>query len=117
MHAKSGGRMQWLWIEPGDRNGIDDYFERVSEREREQERVMIGGWEYFLYSDGKTVALCRTKGCAGRPWLTEVVPHEAHGISDEDLELAVRYWTGGAADPGSYRVSSHIEKKLRALLE
>jgi hypothetical protein len=45
------------------------------------------------------------------------VDHEKHGIDDDDLEEAVSLDEGSFSKPGYHQISSHIETKLRVLLD
>ena len=46
-----------------------------------------------------------------------VLDHENHGISDLELEDAIRTMTGDRCQDGWYQMSGHIERKIRVLLE
>lgn len=109
--------MQWLRVEPGDQNQIDDFFDKMIERAAEEQWVLIGQWYYYLYVHGRQVDLCRTRGGKGQPSLTEIISPSQYGISDDDLECAVHYWTCGTYESGHYRISPLIERKLRILFE
>ncbi len=113
-------KMNWLRIESDVNNEIDR-LDRLTEhrgQEAEDTFVMIGQWDYYLYAvHGKHIELHRTQRRFGQPTLTEVVTPGHYAISDEDLACAVRYWTGGTYQPGCYRISPLIERKLRIHFE
>ena len=110
-------KLRWLRINPGAKYKIDDPFERLVEESDDEMWVLIGQWYYSLYVHNKNIDLCRTQGKIGQPSLTEVMKHGHLGISDDDLEYAVNYESGGTFGSGRYRISPHIERKLRILFE
>lgn len=110
-------KMHWLRIGsvPDDRNY--DFFEKMIERASEDRWVMIGEWYYYLHLHGRDVDLCRTRGKMGTPSITEVLNPSHLAIADDDLECAVQYESCGKFEPGQYRISPLIERKLRILFE
>jgi len=109
--------MQWLRIESGDPDHLYDSLDIMTEKAAEEQWVLIGEWFYFLFVHGGQIDLCRTKVKKGYPSLTEVISPGQYAISDDDLECAVHYWTSGTYEPGVYRISPLIERKLRILFE
>ena len=109
--------MQWLRFQAGNNNEIDEFFEKFIEQAGEEKWVLIGQWYYYLHVHDAHIDLCRTQGKMGQPSLTEVIKPSELAISDEDLECAVHYWTCGSFEPGNYRISPLIERKLRILFE
>jgi hypothetical protein len=107
-------RLQWLRINPRD---FDDPLERLVDQANEEKWVLIGQWYYYLYVHDKHIDLCRTQGKIGQPSLTEVMKPVHLAISDDDLECAIHYGSGGTFDSGHYRISTLIERKLRILFE
>jgi len=63
------------------------------------------------------IDLCRNQGNLALPSIPEVIKHGVLAVSDDDLEYAVRYQSGGTFEPGYYRISPLIERKLRILFE
>jgi hypothetical protein len=61
--------------------------------------------------------LCRILPGGGKIYFHEIVDHEKHGISEDDLEEAISLDTGLFSKPGYHPVSAHIETKLRVLLD
>ena len=84
---------------------------------REEVRALVGGHYYFIRVREECVTLCRVPHLAAERSVHEVMDHRQHGISDDDLEHAIRMKMGHGFQPGYYEISDHIEKKLRALLD
>jgi hypothetical protein len=113
-------RMHWLQIGSDVNKEIENGLERQFEerlQESEDKFVLIGPWYYYLYVHGKNIELHRSQQKIGQPSFTEVVKPRYFAISDEDLECAVNYWSCGTSEPGHYRISPLIERKLRILFE
>lgn len=110
-------RPQWLRIKPGGHEEIDRFSQNMVGQAAEDAWVLIGQWYYYLFSHDTCIDLCRTKEKVGQPSLTEVMKPGELAISDDDLECAVHYETSGFTEPGTYRISSLIERKLRILFE
>ena len=84
---------------------------------REEIQAMVGGHYYFIRVREEYVALCRIPILARGEIRQEVLDHIQHGISDDDLCHAIGVRGGNTCQPGYYRISAHIEGKLRALLD
>lgn len=112
-------RSRWLIFEPGDQKGIDDdpHHMGPDAAAAEERWVLIGQWYYYLHTNGSTIDLYRTWLKPGQPALTEILDHDHHAISEDDLKYAVQYETCGVAERGYYRISPLIERKLRILFE
>jgi len=80
-------------------------------------RSQIGSSYFYIKSDEEGCAMCRIIHGGGKVYFHEIVDHQQHGISDEDIEHSVKMDPGTFALPGHYHISDHIEKKLRALME
>ncbi|HMZ30995.1 MAG TPA: hypothetical protein PLV88_01955 [Methanoregulaceae archaeon] len=111
LESGSGGRK----IGPWNYWGIIDDSRQIISQGNDEQRVLIGQWYYYLYSDGMRIDLCRTE--PGEPVFTEVMDPAYHAISYDDLEYAVQLETCGFPEPGYYRISPLIERKLRILFE
>lgn len=119
-NVPTGKKMRWLKTGPVREDGADSVMDRWFEQRKlsvEDKSVLIGQWYYYLSVRSKTIELHRTQQKAGQPTLTEVVQTEHCAISDDDLEGAVNYWSGGTFEPGCYSISPLIERKLRILFE
>ncbi len=112
-----GKKMQWLRFKTGPSDGKTDFFEKMIEQRSEDKWIPIGDWYYYLNVHGSEIHLCRTKGKRGLPSVTETMSPAHLAIADDDLECAVQYETCGTFEPGQYRISPLIERKLRILFE
>jgi hypothetical protein len=117
MYTNVERRMRWLRIGPYDQDRVWGFFDEITGQAAEEQWVLIGQWYYFLYVHDGRIDLCRTSVRKGQPALTEVISPGQYAISDDDLECAVHYWTCGTYEPGVYRISPLIERKLRILFE
>ena len=84
---------------------------------REEIRALVGGHYYFIRVKEECVTLCRVPLSSADRARHEVMDHIQHGISDDDLLHALRVLGTHISQPGCYRISGHIEGKLRALLD
>jgi len=84
---------------------------------REEIQAMVGGHYYFILVREECAMLCRVPILAQGEIRHEVMDHIQHGISDDDLCHAIGVRGGNACPPGYYRISDHVERKLRALLD
>lgn len=84
---------------------------------REEIRAMVGGHYYFIQVREECAMLCRVPLFAEERIRHEVMDHVQHGISDDDLDHALKMLGAHLSQPGYYEISDHIERKLRALLD
>ena len=84
---------------------------------REEIQAMVGGHCYFIEVREECALLCRFPILARGKIRHEVRDHIQHGISDDDLCHAVGVRGGNTPPRGYYRISEHVERKLRALLD
>jgi len=92
-------------------------YDEILEQLQEYHRSLIGSSYYYIRAENDRISLCRIVPGAGKIFFHEIVDHDKHGISDDDLEEAVSQDTGSFSTPGYFPVSSHIETKLRVLLD
>jgi hypothetical protein len=92
-------------------------YDEILEQLQEYHRTLIGSSYYYVRTQNDTITLCRIVPGAGKLFFHEIVDHEKHGISEDDLEEAVSLGEGSFNTPGYYPVSAHIETKLRVLLD
>jgi len=92
-------------------------YDEILEQLQEYHRSQIGSSYYYVRTVNDRVTLCRILPGAGKIFFHEIVDHEKHGISEEDLEEAVSLGEGKFTTPGYYPVSDHIETKLRVVLD
>ena len=92
-------------------------YDEIMEQLQEYHRSLIGTSYYYIRVENDRMVLCRIVPGAGKLFFHEIVDHEEHGISEDDLEEAVSMGEGVFSTPGYYPVSGHIETKLRVILE
>jgi len=111
------GKMRWILMPRGialaERSVQDSYLESMGG----DPRTAIGDSCYYITVLDNAAHLCRQPRERSRRGDLEVMDHENHGISTDDLEDAVRKAAGDHLVEGHYSISVHIEKKLRSLLE
>jgi hypothetical protein len=108
-------------VEPLPRYIMPDYSEpeyaAILEQLEHYQNSLVGRSYYYIRSNENCSTLCRIVPGGKNVFFHEIVNHQQHGISDEDIEEAIMRDTGEFTLPGHYPVSAHIEKKLRSLLE
>lgn len=92
-------------------------FEMIIRNFHGHEQAVIGRCYYYIRDDGRRRGLCRMMVGYGKLYSAEFVDHESHGISDDDIDDAIRIASRSHETPGYYHISDHIDKKLRSLLE
>jgi hypothetical protein len=110
--------MEMLWI-PAASGG-----EEILKRKRivpgnpmllTDDQILIGSSYYDIVQHGRCLMLRRLT-CHMKIMISDVIDYETYGITDVDIEDAVRYQE---EDPyrECYRISPLIESKLRAQLD
>lgn len=92
-------------------------YDEILEQLQEYQRSLIGSSYYYIRVENDRMFLCRILPGGGKIFYHEIVDHEKHGISEDDLEEAVCLDTGQLSKPGYHQISSHIESKLRVVLD
>jgi hypothetical protein len=92
-------------------------YDEILEQLQDYQRSQIGSSYYYIRAENDRMILCRILPGGGKIFFHEIVDHEKHGISDDDLETAVRLETGLLSKTGYHQISPHIEAKLRVVLE
>jgi hypothetical protein len=77
----------------------------------------IGNSYFFIRAQGNNASIYRTNLGYGRIYSLEVIDHLSYGISDDDIDHALRVPDPECEIQGFYPVSEHIEKKLRILFD
>jgi hypothetical protein len=117
IRKKGVKKMNWLPVLPLLEEGADPDLKEFMGGVEEDIRAMVGKHYYFIRVGAEGPALCRvplfTRGKLPR----EIMDHIQHGISDDDLYHAVGMKEGNHSAPGFYKISDHIEGKLRALFD
>ena len=73
----------------------------------------IGSSFFYLRTQGDHIALCRIMHGGGKIFFHETMDHRLQGITDCELEEAVRDDPGIFDGPGYHLISPQIEAKLR----
>ncbi|HVP25119.1 MAG TPA: hypothetical protein VMS81_03980 [Methanomicrobiales archaeon] len=117
IRKKGVKKMNWLPVLPLLEEGADPDLKEFMGGVEEDIRAMVGKHYYFIRVGAEGPALCRvplfTRGKLPR----EIMDHIQHGISDDDLYHAVGIKEGNHSPQGYYKISDHIEGKLRALFD
>jgi hypothetical protein len=117
LRKKPVKRMNWLPVLPLlDEGGEPDLQEFMGGVE-EDIRAMVGKHYYFIRCDAVGPALCRVPLFTKGKFPREVIDHSEHGVTDDDLYHAIGMGRGNTGVPGYFKISDHIEGKLRALLD
>lgn len=108
-------------IEPLPRYAMPDRSEPeyslILDELQDDAHSLIGKSYFYIKEDESGQMLCRVIHGGGRIFFHEIVDHRQHGISDEDIDLAVCQDAAPFELPGHFHISSLVEKKLRAFLE
>ena len=92
-------------------------YELILEQVQDYRQSLIGNSYYYIKAGDERCCLCRIIHGGGKVFFHELVDHDRHGISDEDIEQSVRMDTGSFSLPGYYPISPHVEQKLRVLYD
>jgi len=92
-------------------------YEIIFEQLQDYHKSMIGSSYYYIRAGDERCCLCRIVHGGGKVFFHELVDHQKHGISDEDIEESVRQDTGSFTLPEHYLISPNIEQKLRILYD
>lgn len=92
-------------------------YEAILAQLQEYHSSLVGSSYFYIRADDMAPMLCRIVYGGGKIYFHEVVDHEKHSISEDDIEDAIRLDTGALTLPGHYLISPHIEMKLRTLYE
>ncbi len=114
---KPGKKMVWLPVLPQLEEGADPDLREFMGGVEDDIRAMVGKHYYFIRVGAEGPSLCRVPLFTGGKFPREVLDHASHGISDDDLYDALGLKEGNHSVPGYYKISDHIEGKLRSLLE
>jgi hypothetical protein len=92
-------------------------FDQIIAHLSEYGTAMIGRSYFFIGSQGNYPSLYRAIVGYGRIYSSEVIDHHHYGISDDDIDHALRIAPPPCEIKGYYPISGHIEKKLRVLFD
>lgn len=117
MRKKGEKRMHWLPVLPILQEGGEPDLQAFMGGIGEDIRAMVGKHYYFIRCGVDGPTLCRVPLFTRGKFPREVIDHIEHGVTDDDLYHAVGIGKGNTSVPGYYKVSDHIEGKLRALFD
>lgn len=92
-------------------------YRAILEQLQDYQSSLIGSSYYYIHAGEGSCCLCRIVPGGGKIFFHEIVDHEKHGISDDDLEEAIQQDAGKLTIPSHYPISPHIEQKLRVLYD
>lgn len=92
-------------------------YELILEHIQHSANNLIGSSYFYIKADDRSCNLCRIIHGGGKIFFHELVDHEKNGISEDDINDAVRLGSGAFSIPDYYPISPHIEQKLRILYE
>ena len=92
-------------------------FDKIIVHLSESGTTMIGNSYFFIRAQGNNASIYRTNIAYGRIYSSEVIDHQRYGISDDDIDHALRVPASQCEIQGFYPISEHIEKKLRILFD
>ena len=117
LKKKGQKKMLWLPVLPVLQEGGDPDLQDFMGGVEDEVRAIVGKHYYFIRSSPEGAALCRVPLFTKGKFPREVIDHIQHGISDDDLYHAIGIRGGNPSPPGYYKISGHIEGKLRALFD
>jgi hypothetical protein len=82
-----------------------------------RQESFIGSSYYYIREDQDRCVLCCLSITGGYLYSVDVIDHIGHGISNEDIDEAVRMIEGDPVIPGHFHIDIHIENKLRTLFD
>ena len=83
----------------------------------DRQEAFIGSSYYYILADDRVSSLYRLTASGGTLYSVQTVDYPSYGISEEDLEDAVRESEEEPELLHHYHINAHIEKKLRSLLD
>jgi hypothetical protein len=117
LRKKPVKRMNWLPVLPLLDEGTDPDLKEFMGGIEDDIRALVGKHYYFIRVGVEGPALCRVPLFTRGKYPREIMDHIQHGISDEELYHAIGMKEGISSPQGYYKISDHIEGKLRALLD
>jgi hypothetical protein len=84
---------------------------------QEYHRSLIGSSYYYIRRCEEDPVLCRIIHGGGKVFFHEIIDHESHGISDDDLHDALIENSEAFTSKGYCNISAQIDSKLRVLFD
>jgi len=79
-------------------------YDEILAQLQDYHRSFIGSSYYYIRAENDRISLCRILPGGGKIFFHEIVDHEKHGISEDELEESVRFDMGSFSTPGYYPV-------------
>ncbi len=98
-------------------DGSEPEYEKILEELQNYRNSLIGRSYYYIRNRDESYFLCRIVHGGGQIFFHEIVDHRQHGISDDDIDDAIRQNENSQLVTGYFPISDHIEMKLRALTD
>jgi hypothetical protein len=92
-------------------------YEEILAQLQEYHRSLIGASHYYIRAENDRAYLCRILPGGGKIYFHEIVNHDKYGITEDELEEAVRLDKGSFTSPGYFPLSPPIETKIRVILD
>jgi len=92
-------------------------YELILDELHNQGRSQVGSSYFYIKKGNDSCSLCRLLYGGGKIFFHEVIDHDKHGISDDDIDQVIIQGTALAALPDHYFISPHIEMKLHTLID
>jgi hypothetical protein len=90
-------------------------YELIIEELHNQGKSQVGSSYFYIKKGDDWCSLCRIVYGGGKVFFHEVVDHDKHGISEDDIDHAIKHGTALTKLPDHYFISPHIEMKLHTL--
>jgi hypothetical protein len=91
-------------------------YELILEELHNHGKSQVGTSYFYIKKIDDHCSLCRILYGGGKIYFHEVLDHQKHGISDDDIDEVIVQGSQLTALPDHYFISSHIEMKLHTLI-
>jgi hypothetical protein len=92
-------------------------YELILEELHNHGRSQIGSSYFYIKKSDDWISLCRILYGGGKVFFHEIMDHQRHGISEDDIDQAVQQGASLTTLPDHYFISPHIEMKLQTLID
>jgi hypothetical protein len=108
-------------VEPVPRYIMSDQstpnYELILEELHNHGRSQVGTSYFYIKKSDEWISLCRILYGGGKVFFHEVMDHQKHGISEEDIDQAILHGSALTTLPDHYFISPHIEMKLHTVID
>lgn len=91
-------------------------YELILEELHNHGKSQVGTSYFYIKKIDDRCSLCRILYGGGKIYFHEVLDHQKHGISDDDIDEVIVQGSQLTALPDHYFISSHIEMILHTLI-